>query len=271
MVAGMPSLREDAAPVAPALAGDPVLGRPAPSLHLQLLDGFELTRGTQPVALGRGGQRLLALLAAGNRPLARSFVAFCLWPDKTERRAAGNLRSALWSTRGVDADLVGCAGAWLRLLPSLRVDLHVAAAVAQRTIAGDHPVDHRAVHRVLTADLLPDWYESWLEPERERFRQLRLHALEALSAQLLGRGDVRAAVEVGVAAVAGEPRRESSRRVLIRAHLAEGNEAEALRQYESYRYVVHSELGIMPSPQIEALVSPIRERAGAHSKSGGVR
>src|SRR6266700_2866149 len=32
----------------------------------------------------------------------------------------------------------------------------------------------------LSADLLPDWYDDWLLLEQERFRQLRMHALEAL-------------------------------------------------------------------------------------------
>jgi DNA-binding SARP family transcriptional activator len=37
-------------------------------------------------------------------------------------------------------------------------------------------------------------------------------------------------------------------------HLAEGNPAEALRQYESYRRLVRDELGLAPTGEIRALV-----------------
>src|SRR6266571_3495035 len=55
----------------------------------------------------------------------------------------------------------------------------------------------------LSIDLLPYWYEDWVLVERERFRQLRLHALEALCEQLTALGRFDHAVEAGIAAVAG--------------------------------------------------------------------
>jgi len=90
--------------------------------------------------------------------------------------------------------------------------------------------------------------------ERERYRQLRMHALEILCVRLSGAGRHGEAVEAGLAAVSGEPLRESAHRVLIGAHLAEGNRCEAIRQFDRYRGVLQRELGLEPSPEIAALI-----------------
>jgi DNA-binding SARP family transcriptional activator len=61
-------------------------------------------------------------------------------------------------------------------------------------------------------------------------------------------------VQVGLAATAAEPLRESAHRLLIQVHLAEGNVAEAVRQYELYRGLLATELGIEPSLAIKRLL-----------------
>ena len=236
-------------------AGDDV---DAIELRLGLLEGFELTCGRRTIELSSGSERLLAFLAIANRPLMRNYIAFSLWPDKDEGRAFGNLRSTIWRLRQAGLGLIESAGQRMRLGREVMVDLHSATLVAQRLLDGHEPLDWRRVQAVLTAgDLLDDWYEPWLAPERERLRQMRLRALEALSTQLLRAGDVTGAIETGLAAVAAEPLRESAHRVVINAHLAEGNHAEALRQYEAYRLAASSELGVLPSEALERLVQPI--------------
>lgn len=50
-----------------------------------------------------------------------------------------------------------------------------------------------------------------------------------------------------------EPFRESSYRLLMRAHASAGNRAEALRVYERCRSVLGEELGVPPSPETEGL------------------
>jgi DNA-binding SARP family transcriptional activator len=145
----------------------------------------------------------------------------------------------------------------LRLARDLDVDVHELAARAQglESPAGlpGPDVDPSALAR----DLLPDWYEDWVVLERERFRQLRLHALEALCRRLMQAGRFGAAVQAGLAAVAGEPLRESAHRTLIQAHLAEGNPGEAVRQYHLYRRLLAGELAIEPSAAIRELVRPL--------------
>jgi DNA-binding SARP family transcriptional activator len=130
-----------------------------------------------------------------------------------------------------------------------------AIEVARRLRDPDLPITElEQWGQFLSADILPDWYDDWVSVERERFRQLRLHALEALSERLVAAGRYALAIEAGVAAVAGEPLRESAHRVLIRAHVAEGNHSEAVRQYHAFRRLLQTELSLDPSPQMEALI-----------------
>ena len=104
---------------------------------------------------------------------------------------------------------------------------------------------------------MPDWYDDWLLIERERFRQLRLHALEALCSYLADRGLFAAAAQAGLSAVAGEPLRESAHRALITAHLLEGNFSEAMRQYRIYSQILQTQLGLEPSEAIRQLVASL--------------
>src|SRR5262249_48908431 len=104
-------------------------------------------------------------------------------------------------------------------------------------------------------DLLPDWYDDWLVIERERFHQLRLRTLELICDRMTASGQFARALDVGLAAVAGEPLRESAHRALVKVHLAEGNPAEARRQFDLYRRLLNEQLGLAPSPKIVELLS----------------
>jgi DNA-binding SARP family transcriptional activator len=106
-------------------------------------------------------------------------------------------------------------------------------------------------------ELLPEWEDEWLMPQRERFRQIRLHALERIGERLAEEGRFGRAVEVSLAVVADDPLRESAQRVLIRVYAAEGNVHEALTQYLAYREVMRDELGLEPSPQMDALIDEL--------------
>ena len=226
--------------------------------RLTLLEAFELTNGAGPVTLSLPVQRLLAFLALRGRPARRAYVACSLWIDSSEDHAFGSLRSALWKLRRDGRALVEEANGRLRLAPDVRVDVHEAAAAAHRLLDPAAEIDDGDRDCVfLRGELLPDWYDDWVVIERERFRQLRVHALERLCERLVLERRFTEAVETGLAAVEGEPLRESAHRVLIHAHLAEGNAAEALRQYRVFRGLLRDRLGLEPSGQMDALVRPL--------------
>ena len=103
-------------------------------------------------------------------------------------------------------------------------------------------------------DLLPGWYDDWVIFERERIRQRLLHAVEALSRRLVETDRFAEAVDAAVSAVSADPLRESANRVLMEAHLAEGNLIEAHRTYKRYRDTVRRELGVEPGEQLTSLL-----------------
>lgn len=207
----------------------------AGNIRLRLLQSFELVADDEIVMLPRGLQRVLAFLALGDRAVDRSRLAGLLWPEVAEGRAAANLRCSLWRVRQTGLSLVQSYSNMLQIDPTVHIDVHDAQAKASRLLGRDGgplPQDY-ALHDLMH-DLLEDWYDDWLLMDRERFRQVRLHALESLCQLLMLRGRHLEAIEAGLGAVGGEPFRDSAQRVLITAFLAEGNSFEAARQYRSY-------------------------------------
>ena len=225
---------------------------------LSLLNAFDLRCGGETVGLPLSAQRLLAFVALHEHSLLRVYVAGTLWTDTSDERAAASLRSSLWRLHRPGLRLVESSNTHLRLAPEVDVDLRSAFQLAHRLLAGSaRGEDLSGPDPALNGELLPDWYDDWVVFERERFRQVSLHALETLADRLIAVGRLGSALEAALAAVAGEPLRESAHRVLIRVHLAEGNAGEALRQYELCRRLLRDRLGLEPTPQLEELVRPL--------------
>jgi DNA-binding SARP family transcriptional activator len=224
-----------------------------PRVGLVLLGGFEVRIDGTPVQLAASAQRVVAFVALHDRPVRRVYVAGSLWLDVREERAAASLRSALWRIHRY-CGLIETAGELLRLDPGVRVDLREAEALARRGLRADGVDDLEADVSGLARDLLPGWYDDWVLIERERFRQLRLRSLDALCDRLSGAGRFGDALDAGLLSVAGEPLRESAHRAVVRAHLAEGNVSEALRQYRLCEQLLREQLGIAPSEQMRELI-----------------
>ena len=76
--------------------------------------------------------------------------------------------------------MVETSGEKISLVSDVAVDVAAAVVQAHRLLdpASDECPSFYDVR--LRDDLLPDWYDDWLAYERERFRQLRIDALESL-------------------------------------------------------------------------------------------
>jgi DNA-binding SARP family transcriptional activator len=226
----------------------------APAAWLRLLGGFELRVGGEVVEVKPAPQRLLALLALADAAVERAFAAGQLWPDACRERAQANLRSTVWRLRDVRAELLTASKTHVGLAAGVWVDVRHGLADPDGPLSGPRP------EATLFADLLPDWYDDWLDTERERIRQLRLAGLERRGERLLASGRTADGIQVGLRAVAMEPLRESSHRLVIRCHLAEGNLVEAIRQYDRFAALLGRELGVAPSAGMTDLVDAGRRR-----------
>jgi DNA-binding SARP family transcriptional activator len=226
-------------------------------VELTLLGSFGLSLDGEPVALPMSAQRVLAFVALHRRPLQRPYVAASLWLDSPEDRAFASLRSALWRLGRHGRPIVQPQAQMLALAGDVEVDLCDAEAEARRVLDGTEAAPSSSQVSALSDDVLPDWYEDWIVLERERYRQLRLRALDALCERLTTADRLAEALEAGLAAVAGEPLRESAHRAVIRVHLAEGNIGEALRQYNLCRRLLREQLGVEPSKWMQELIGPL--------------
>lgn len=227
----------------------------SPAVRLLLLRGFDLTCDGRSVPMVMSAQRLLAFLALHDRSLPRAYVAEMLWMDTSSARAAASLRSALWRVGLFGLNLVEAAADHLRLSRDVGVDVREVGDLARRLEHSHDPLTDVDLSWLPGGELLPGWYDDWILIERERYRQLGLHTLEMLCCRLAMHGRFGAAVEVGLAAVEGEPLRESAHRVLIQAYLAEGNAGEAIRQYQRYEDLLRRELNLEPSGLIKEVMN----------------
>lgn len=230
-------------------------------VQLGLLGAFSLAFGANTVRLPMSAQRLVSFLALHDGSLLRQHVAGSLWGGTTDRHAAGSLRSALWRLGHPAYPLVEVEGPHLRLSANVVVDLHASEDLAHRVLDEAHDLEEAELDQtLLSEDILPDWTEDWVLVKREHHAQLRMRALEALCRRLGELGRFGEAVQAGMLAVAAEPLRESAQRTLIAVHIAEGNVAAALKQYDSFHTLLRDELHLEPSAEMQALVEGLRVR-----------
>ncbi|MER5885268.1 BTAD domain-containing putative transcriptional regulator [Streptomyces sp. NPDC001941] len=245
-----------------------------PPLHLDLVDGFRLHGDGESYDLPLNARRVLAFLALNGNP-SRGCVAGHLWPEVSDKHALGSLRTVLHRLQSACPDVVRVCRDTLALDPSVRVDFHRITSWALAVLPGTGgrgPTEPpaRVLDGFYRGELLPGWYDEWVLLEREQFHQLRMHALEAWSDRLAASGRFGEALYAAHGAVRVSPLRESAHRAVIRIHLAEGNVTEALRQYESFRALLHTELGADPSRLMDELLDgrAVLSGSGARPEPG---
>jgi len=102
---------------------------------------------------------------------------------------------------------------------------------------------------------LPGARASWIDTQRRRLSDIELRALECIAATGLGLGgnELISAERSARALIEREPLRESGYRHLMLALTRRGNQAEALQSYTELARRLEKEVGIGPSPEMQAL------------------
>jgi DNA-binding SARP family transcriptional activator len=236
------------------------------AVSLSLLGTFDFRVGGVHVVLPRPTERLLAFLALQRRPVTRHQVAGVLWPDVSEERSLGSLRSALWRMRRASPEVVDLVDGNMWLDPATVLDIETLSDRSRELLDGPNLTDApNSDASIFGAELLPGWYDDWVLFERERLRQVSLHALEALSRWHVRAGRHADAVEAAWRAISLEPLRDSAHGALIDAYLAEGNICEAVRTFRDYSALLRREVGVAPSPALSGRVTAAIEQRGGTS------
>ncbi len=246
-------------------------------MEYRLLGTLEVLRDGESVSItGRKERALLSLLLLeANTVLPKETLIDGLWGAQPPRTAAnalqvhvGRLRKLLERDRAsrAEPELLRSEGGGYRL----RVDpdaldkarFEQLARAGEQALAEDRP-DHAA--RFLR-DALDLWrspplaefrYEEWAQAEIARLEELRLTVFESAVEAELRLGKHAQAVAELEAAVAESPLRERLNAQLMLALYRSGRQAEALDVYRRLQSALREELGLDPSPKLQALQAAV--------------
>ena len=214
---------------------------------------------------GRRGRVLFAYLVLNRgRPSPREELLMAGWGEDAPA-AAGNALSVLLSKlrHSLGADrLLGRTGIELALPQATFVDVEAAlegahraeSAIAEERWAqawGPAGIAYHVATRPFLTGLEAPWIDQW----RRRLEEVRLRGLECFAAAGLGLGGAALAQAEERARMLTElaPYRETGHLILLEALERRGNVAEALRAYDRLRVLLREELGIAPSPTVQAV------------------
>jgi DNA-binding SARP family transcriptional activator len=216
---------------------------------------------------GPQGRLVFAVLATERRDaIAASRIADVLWPeeppaspDTALRAIVSKLRGALAAT-GAECAIASAFGCYqLRLPPDAWVDVDAAAAAVHDAEAALRDGDLNAANgsalvavSIARRPFLEGTERPWVDEQRARLRDICVRAMTVRAEVALRNGDTVAAAGDAERVIRLEPYREQAYVLLMRAHVAAGNDAEALATYDRLRARLADELGTGPSAATEA-------------------
>jgi DNA-binding SARP family transcriptional activator len=219
---------------------------------------------------GRQGRLAFAMLAGErSRALPKEELSDELWGEAPPKAWEVALRALISKLRAVLGELgldgttalphaFGCYQ--LRLPADAWIDLEASVDAihrAETSLRDGHLADANGwalvASQISRRPFLPGETGAWATRRRVQLGDIRVRALECRACVLLERGDPVLAAQDAGEVLELEPFRETAYRLLMRAHAAAGNPAEALRVYERCRATIAEELGTDPSPETEAL------------------
>lgn len=242
------------------------------STRVQLCGTFvvELSGRAAGSALpGRQGRLLFAYLVSQRpQPVFRDRLIDALWADVPPVEAGAALNVLISKVRAaVGRDVLrGRTELSVSLPEPAYVDVEVGVSAlhtAESAIAlGEW---RRAWSPALTAlfvarrRFLPEAESPWAESWRRRMADVHARALECYAAACLeiGGPELFGAERAAQELVGSVPLRETGHLLLMRAHAARGNVAEALASYERLRLLLREELGVDPSAAVQDMYSQL--------------
>jgi DNA-binding SARP family transcriptional activator len=244
-------------------SGSAVASQPAPGtpVQLEVLSGHALVDGAEIVLTG--AQRLLVCaLAQCRHAIDREELETMFWPDEDPSRARNLLNIAIHRLRkrlGHDAIVQSADG--YRLGDVVTVDLWEIEAFAARFRAAEMP-DITTAGRWLAVmrHVCCGCVRRAADPEfvgalERRLLSAARDATDRLAENALARQRPDVALALVRVTLDFDPCDERSRELAIRAHLARGDRASAIREYRDYTKALREELDLAPSFALSTLIA----------------
>lgn len=214
---------------------------------------------------GAGGRLLFAYLVLNRfRRMGREELLIAVYGEDATPDHQRRLSVVLSKLRRVVGPklLPGRSELELVLPPGAFVDVEAALEASHR--ADSHIAKGEwaeawgpagVAYHVASRPLLQGQDRPWLDEWRRRLEEVRLHGLECFAAARLGLGGsaLSQAEECARRLIELAPYRESGHRILMEALEQRGNGAEALLAYDRLRVLLREDLGVAPSPAVQAV------------------
>lgn len=239
-----------------------------PRHRLRTFGTLALVGPDDAIAPGRGSQRRLALLAvlaaAGERGRSRDELFLLFWPDVTQARARHSLEQLLYSVRmSLDKQLfVGVNPVRINpeLLGSDVGDFNDAVSRGDHASAVEH-YQGAFLEGFYLSDA-PE-FEQWTATERAQLQRKYTESLSHQAEAAEAASDHTSAVRWWGALADTDPLSSRYAAGLVRALMAAGDNASALRHAEQHEAAVSQALGTRVGPAVAQLVATLRESSPA--------
>ncbi len=209
---------------------------------------------------------LAYLILHHDQPIRRDRLTGIFWPERSDARARRALSHALWqirsalgpvaqrlATEGDTVTFTTRADDWLDVEAFEEKAGKYTSRQADEYTSGQAHLELSTAVDLYRADFLEACYDDWALVERERLRELYLHALERLITLHKRQGDFRCALAYAQRLATADPLREAAHRELMRLYHLLGRSRAALKQFDALRGLLEDDLGVEPAAATTAL------------------
>jgi len=214
---------------------------------------------------------LMAYLAIHrSQPITRDQLAELLWPELPYEAALRNLNTTVYNLRrslepdlrsGADSQFIVYEGGHYQLAPAVPYWIDTTQFEQQIRRARFTQDTKQAILYYLEAlslyhgDYLADLYQTnvWSHGEHERFRELRLSAMDELGSLYEAKHEEAKAKEMYLQSLAIDPCREKTCQKLMQLALRQGDRATAVAQCRQLTKTMLEELNVLPSLETRSL------------------
>ncbi|MEM7028551.1 MAG: BTAD domain-containing putative transcriptional regulator [Chloroflexota bacterium] len=241
-------------------------------LAIQLLGGCQISvngEPTPPFESDKVRALLIYLAVESDRPHSREHLAGLLWPDYSEQSARTNLRRTLSSLRRTVADqqtmppFLKISRQAIQFNVDSRYWLDTDTFTKQEATGLAHVDDLLTLYKGAFLDGFSlsdsDLFEAWQLLKQEQFHRHYLRLLQQAVDSWIAKEDYAQACDYAQRLVDASPWQEDAHAQLIRLLALNGQRSAALEQFERCQQILHTEVGVDPTPDLLALVEAIRQ------------